>query len=99
METELPRVDVLVVNADINTPRFRLVEGYEQAVQVNVLNTSLLALLLLSKPQEIKALLPDSLPHLVVVGSEAYRSYQVSRTKRDVYLKLNEKESFSQQRR
>jgi NAD(P)-dependent dehydrogenase (short-subunit alcohol dehydrogenase family) len=66
-------VDVLVENAAIHTAVFEPVEGVEQAVQVNVLNTCLLALLLLPKLQESRTRDDDSVPHLVVVSSEAHR--------------------------
>ncbi|KAL3452176.1 hypothetical protein BJX65DRAFT_293339 [Aspergillus insuetus] len=61
VKTELPRVNVLVKNAGIKTSRSTLVEGYEQAAQVNVLNTFLLELLLLPKLKETKSLFSDSL--------------------------------------
>jgi NAD(P)-dependent dehydrogenase (short-subunit alcohol dehydrogenase family) len=75
VKTELDRVDVLVENAGIHTGVYELVEGVGSAVQVNILNTCLLALLLLPKLEENsgKRDSSGSVPHLVVVSSEAHR--------------------------
>ncbi|KAJ5557480.1 NAD(P)-binding protein [Penicillium frequentans] len=97
----LPRLDVLINNAGINSPEWKVYEGYEQAVQVNVLNTFLLALSLLPK-LEASATLSDqrSQPHLVIVSSEAHRLTKFPEINTpDLYAKLNEKSDFSQQPR
>ncbi|KAJ5769315.1 NAD(P)-binding protein [Penicillium odoratum] len=95
----LPRLDVLVNNAGINTPEWKLYEGYEQAVQINVLNTFLLALVLLPKLEESFALTEES-PHLVIVSSEAHRLTKFPEINApDLYAKLNDQSSFSQQPR
>ncbi|PWY83369.1 short-chain dehydrogenase/reductase [Aspergillus heteromorphus CBS 117.55] len=100
VKTELPRVDVLVENAGINTADWTLVEGYEQAVQVNVLNTFLLALSLLPKLTDTKTTFPDSHPHLVIVSSEAHRLTKFPEINApDLYAKLNDQAEFSQQPR
>ncbi|TVY18547.1 Short chain dehydrogenase sol3 [Lachnellula arida] len=62
---ELPRVDVLVQNAGINSKTYAVSEGIEQTMQVNVINTFLLALLLLPKLTET-AKFAKSLPHLTI---------------------------------
>ncbi|KAJ5662863.1 NAD(P)-binding protein [Penicillium longicatenatum] len=98
---ELPRLDVLINNAGINSPEWKVYEGYEHAVQVNVLNTFLLALSLLPK-LEANATLEDkdSQPHLVIVTSEAHRLTKFPEINApDLYAKLNEKKHFSQQTR
>lgn len=100
VKTELPRVDVVVENAGINTEVWTLCEGFEQAVQVNVLNTFLLALLLLPKLNETKSTFTDSQPHLVIVSSEAHRLTKFPEINvPDLYAKLNDEKSFSQQPR
>lgn len=101
VKAELPRLDVLVNNAGINSPEWKLYEDYEQAVQVNVLNTFLLALSLLPKLEASAALAEkESPPHLVIVSSEAHRLTKFPEINApDLYAKLNEKSSFSQQPR
>lgn len=100
VKTDLSRVDVVVENAGINSPKWIMFEGYEQAVQINVLNTFLLALSLLPKLAETKAKFPGSLPHLTIVSSDAYRLTKLPEINApDLYEKLNEEKSFSQQPR
>lgn len=74
-------------------------EGYEQAVQVNVLNTFSLALSLLPKLNETKEAFPESQPYLVIVSSEAHRLANFEINAPDLYAKLNEREAFRQQPR
>lgn len=69
---QLPRLDILVENAGIATPTFKLVEGHESSVTINVISTFLLALLLLPKLRETGKKFPTSLPHLIVVSSEVH---------------------------
>jgi NAD(P)-dependent dehydrogenase (short-subunit alcohol dehydrogenase family) len=49
VETELPRIDVVILNAGLNKKRFDLIPstGHEEVIQVNYLSTMLLATLLL----------------------------------------------------
>jgi retinol dehydrogenase-12 len=100
VKRDLPRVDVFVANAGINSKKWIIEEGYEQAVQVNVLNTFLLALTLLPILTETKTRFPNSTPHLTIVSSEAHRLTRLPEINApDLYEKLNEEKSFSQQPR
>jgi retinol dehydrogenase-12 len=100
VKKELPRADVLVENAGINNESWAVSEGFEQTIQVNVINTFLLALSLLPKMTETKAKFADSSPHLVIVSSEAHRLTKfegINAT--DIYEKLNDGTSFNGQER
>jgi NAD(P)-dependent dehydrogenase (short-subunit alcohol dehydrogenase family) len=101
VRTELPRLDVAVLNAGVNNPTFELSDdGYEQTIQINVLNTFLLALALLPKLNETKTNFPDSIPHLTVISSEAHRmtSFPEINTP-DLYATLNDERAYAQQPR
>ncbi|KAK3985845.1 short-chain dehydrogenase-4 [Cladorrhinum sp. PSN332] len=100
VKAELPRVDVVVLNAGVNNETFQLSEGYEQTTQVNVLNTFLLALALLPRLNDTKTKFPSSTPHLTVVGSEAHRLTKFEEINApDLYEKLNDVSGYSQQPR
>lgn len=100
VQTELPRVDAVVLNAGINTKQFRLVEGYEQVTQVNVLNTFLLAVSLLPKLVDTKTRFADSTPHLTIVSSEAHHLTKFEEINAaNLYEKLNDEQSYAQQPR
>jgi len=96
VKKELPRVDVLVENAGINNRSWAVSEGFEQTIQVNVVNTFLLALSLLPKLTETKGTFADSSPHLVIVSSEAHRLTKFQEINApDIYEKLNDEKSFN----
>ncbi len=98
VKKELPRLDVLVENAGINHTARSVSEGFEQTIQVNVINTFLLALSLLPKLRETKTLFPDSSPHLVITSSEAYRLSTFKEINApDLYQKLNEEKDYNGQ--
>ncbi|RAH64715.1 NAD(P)-binding protein [Aspergillus aculeatinus CBS 121060] len=102
VKRELDRVDVLVENAGVNTAEWTLCEGHEQAVQINVLNTFLLALMLLPKLRATRRLAAaDAVyPHLVIVSSEAHRLTAFPEIEApDLYDELKVRERFSQQAR
>ena len=70
---ELPRVDAAILNAGIVPNDYvRSPEGWESALQVNVLSTALLGLLLMPKLQQTVG------SHLLIVTSEAHRWLEVS---------------------
>ena len=71
-ERELPRLDIVVLNAGVSPKDYSLgSEGWESVLQVNVLGTALLGLLLL--PRLRASSTEGDHAHLVVVTSEAHR--------------------------
>lgn len=97
---ELPRVDVLLENAGINSRTWSVSEGFEDTIQVNVINTFLLALSLLPKLRETKANFADALPHLVIVSSEGYRLTKFPEINApDIYGRLNDGKDYVGQKR
>lgn len=98
VKTELPRVDVLLESAGIATLEWSSSEGFEETMQVNVINTLLLAMVLLPKLRETKAQFADSSPHLVVVSSEAHMVAKFEEINApDIYERLNSEKLFSGQ--
>lgn len=88
---KLDRVDRLIENADISPTHFDLVEGVESTIQVNVLNTLLLALLLLPKLRETKVKFPTAQPHLTIVSSEVQNFKAVPESRAwDLYSSLSD---------
>ena len=68
---KLDRLDVVVENAGVATGSYEVCEGYERQVTVNVLSTFLMALLLLPTLRRTTTRF-NTLPHLVIVSSEAH---------------------------
>jgi NAD(P)-dependent dehydrogenase (short-subunit alcohol dehydrogenase family) len=94
---ELPRVDVLVESAGINNKIYTVSEGIEQTMQVNVLNTFLLALLLLPKLTET-AKFAKSPPHLSIVTSEAHHLTRFPQSNApDIFESLNDEKTYNGQ--
>ncbi|KAH8203161.1 hypothetical protein TruAng_002682 [Truncatella angustata] len=92
---ELERIDIVILNAGIQTSQYTIVEatGHEQVLQVNYLSTALLSLLLLpilrSKRQD-----PSHPPVLCTVTSDmAY--WSSLQTKGPVLAQLDRKEGYS----
>ncbi|KAI1085513.1 hypothetical protein F5B20DRAFT_518647 [Whalleya microplaca] len=76
LNAQVPRLDVVLLNAGLCTPKFSSSpDGYEIALQVNVLSTALMALLLLPKLRETAAT-SASPPHLCFVNSIGYVDVQ-----------------------
>lgn len=72
VEKEVERLDVAELNAGlVNRTFVKSPEGWEETLQVNVISTSLLALLLLPKLRASKT--RTSTPHLTFVGSGTHR--------------------------
>ncbi|KAL3299606.1 putative short-chain dehydrogenase/reductase family protein [Colletotrichum asianum] len=70
--SQLPRLDVLMANAGIATTRFTTAEEHEHSITVNVINTFLLAFLLVPVLKRTEETYPDATPHLSVVTSEVH---------------------------
>lgn len=74
VKSDLARLDHFVANAGITVgDNFKLIEGVESTIQVNVLNTLLLALSILPKLRDTKEQFSTSDPHLAIVSSEVHR--------------------------
>ncbi|RDW95130.1 short-chain dehydrogenase protein [Coleophoma crateriformis] len=67
----LSRLDAVVENAGIATPKYQQAEGMELTITVNVISTFLMALLLLPKLRE-HANKFNAAPHLTIVASDAH---------------------------
>ncbi|KIW25375.1 uncharacterized protein PV07_08558 [Cladophialophora immunda] len=94
VKKELPRVDAIVENAGINNQSWVVSEGFEQTIQVNVINTLLLCLSLLPKLRETKRKFPESSPHLEIVSSEAHHFTSFKEVNApDIYATLNDEKS------
>lgn len=68
---KLPRLDVLISNAGIQTLKYQIAYGTERTVAVNVIGTFFLALQLIPKLKETAKAF-GSTPHLTFVGSALY---------------------------
>lgn len=94
---DLTRVDAVIENAGINIKEYSVSEGTEQTIQVNVINTFLLALSLLPKLRET-AKLANSLPHLTIVTSEAHHLTKFAQINApDIFQSLNDEKSYNGQ--
>jgi retinol dehydrogenase 12 len=90
----LERVDVLLENAGLSVAGWEVMEGNEASVQVNVINTFLLALLMLPMLRETAKKFSTT-PHLEIVSSEAHfmTSFK-QRHEDDIYAKLSDEKTF-----
>ncbi len=68
---QLRRLDGILENAGIMTKNFKLVEGYESTITVNVISTFLLALLILPKLKESASKF-NIQPRLSIVASDVH---------------------------
>ena len=70
VETSFGHVDIVVLNAALENREYKLTSsGWEETIFVNLLSTTLVALLLLPCLLKARKVNPQSLPHLVFVGS------------------------------
>ncbi|OQD75992.1 hypothetical protein PENDEC_c005G03052 [Penicillium decumbens] len=70
--TQIPRLDVAILNAALATNNFELAEGYEQTITVNVINTLLLGLLILPTLKATRQKVASAHPRLTFVVSEVH---------------------------
>ncbi|KAI9824166.1 MAG: Nitrogen permease regulator 2 [Phylliscum demangeonii] len=93
VDRDLPRLDVMVENAGIQTETYRELEGHESTITVNVISPFLLALLLLPKLRQTATRF-NVLPHLVIVSSEVQFSASFpERHAPEIFKQLSDKES------
>jgi len=91
---ELERVDVIVENAGLSVAGHEIMEGNEASLQVNVINTFLLALLMLPTMRETAKKFGTT-PHLEIVSSEAhFMAGFPEKNEDDIYAKLNDEKEF-----
>jgi retinol dehydrogenase 12 len=92
---ELSRLDVVVENAGIVKQSWCVNEGFEQTIQVNVINTLLLALGILPKLLSTAHEFPNAKPHLEIVSSEAHRFTKFPTINQpDIYDSFNDENQF-----
>lgn len=90
----LERVDVVVENAGLSVAGYGIMEGNEASLQVNVINTFLLALLMLPTMRETAEKFGTT-PHLEIVSSEAhFMAGFPEKNEDDIYAKLNDEKEF-----
>jgi len=92
---DLERLDIMVENAGLSAAGWELMEGNEATLQVNVINTFLLALLMLPMLRKTAEKFGTT-PHLEVVTSEAhFIAAFKERREDDIYAKLNDEKTFN----
>lgn len=88
----LPRVDVMLENAGLAPPTFKLMEDNESTITVNVVSTFLLALLVLPKLKET-AQRYNTRPRLTIVSSEVHGWTNFQERKNEhIFEAINDKE-------
>ncbi|CRG92459.1 hypothetical protein PISL3812_09519 [Talaromyces islandicus] len=86
----LSRIDVLLLNAGKVTQEFYLAEGNESTITVNVVNTFLLAFLMLPKLRQVASEFAV-LPRIVVVSSDRHVETNLAEWKTDnTFVTLND---------
>ncbi|KAF7557503.1 hypothetical protein G7046_g6025 [Stylonectria norvegica] len=90
---QLDRLDILVNNASVLTPRREIVEGHELQITVNVISTLLLSVLLLPALRRTASQL-NITPHIVIVSSDgAYMAAFKERNSEHILHALDENPS------
>lgn len=92
--SQLPRLDIVVENAAIATPKFDLAEGHERHITVNVISTILLGLLLLPTLKATAKKFHSTTPHLTIVTSEVHAWTRFPEWRADnTFAKLDDEKS------
>ncbi len=88
---ELGRIDGIIENAGVALPEWTTSEGYEMQIQVNIINTFLLAVMMLPKLSE-DAKKYGYTPYIAIVSSEAgFRAKdEYLKIRDDPFLKMND---------
>ena len=91
--SELDRIDGIIENAGVALPTWTTSEGWETSILVNVINTFLLAVLILPKMSE-SARKYGGTPGITIVSSSAgFRAVEeFHRIKDDPFVKMNDRE-------
>ena len=91
----IPRLDAVILNAGIHNHSWEASGGWEQTIEVNVVNTLLLGLLALPKLWKTGEAFTNSSPHLEIVSSQLHRFTAFKEVNaHDMYERLNEEKSF-----
>lgn len=89
----LPRLDILLENAGIATPVFKMTEDNESTITTNVVSTFLLALMMLPKLRESAGKF-GTRPHLTIVTSEVHFMTQFpEKSNEDIFAALNDEKT------
>ncbi|KAL9578283.1 MAG: hypothetical protein Q9212_005818, partial [Teloschistes hypoglaucus] len=89
----LPRLDILLENAGITTPVFKMTEDNESTITTNVVSTFLLALMMLPKLRETAGKF-GTRPHLTIVTSEVHFLTQFpEKSNEDIFAALNDEKT------
>ncbi|KAJ5456349.1 hypothetical protein N7530_011623 [Penicillium desertorum] len=86
--SQLPRLDVAILNAAIATEQFGIAEGYERTLTVNVINTLFLGLLILPTMKATRQKDPSRTPRLTFVVSEVHAWVNFTEWKEDEPMKF-----------
>ncbi|KAL8638375.1 MAG: hypothetical protein Q9228_004465 [Teloschistes exilis] len=89
----LPRLDILLENAGIATPVFKMTEDNESTITTNVVSTFLLALMMLPKLRETAGKF-GTRPCLTIVTSEVHFMTQFpEKSNEDIFAALNDEKT------
>lgn len=97
VKTELPRLDVLIANAGINSHSFQLVEDNEAMITINVVSLFLLGFLLYPKLRETAAKY-ETQTHFTTTSSDLHEIAKFDEHKAplgQIFAALNDETKFS----
>lgn len=97
VKTELPRLDVLIANAGINSQTFQLIEDNEAMVTINFVSLFLLGFLLYPKLRETAAQYKTQ-THFTITSSDLHETAKFDESKAprgQIFAALNDESTFS----